>query len=68
MWHGMHAAGEVPDLLGADDLEEVAGALRPIMAQAGMPITKMSIHNFFVSRCGPSLVGDALGSMLDGVV
>lgn len=54
-----HAAGEVPDLLGADDLEEIASTLRPIMAAAGMPITKMSIHNFFVSRCDLGLPGDS---------
>jgi hypothetical protein len=46
-----HAAGEVPDLLGVDDLEEIGNCLRPIMAAAGIqPITKMSIYSFFVSR------------------
>lgn len=49
-------AGEVPDLLGNDDLEEIGNALRPIMAAAGMPITRMSIYSFFVSRCGVALV------------
>jgi hypothetical protein len=43
-------AGEVPDLLGTDDLEEVGNALRPIMATSGMSATKMSIYRFFVSR------------------
>lgn len=44
-------AGEVPDLLGADDLEEIGNALRPSMAAAGLPVTKMSIYSYFVSRC-----------------
>jgi len=44
-------AGEVPDLLGADDIEEIGNALRPSMAAAGLPVTKMSIYSFFVSRC-----------------
>lgn len=45
-------AGEVPDLLGVDDLEEIGNCLRPIMAASGIqPITKMSIYKYFVSRC-----------------
>lgn len=44
-------AGEVPDLLGVDDLEEIGNCLRPIMAASGIqPITKMSIYSYFVSR------------------
>jgi hypothetical protein len=48
--HAAGLTGEVPDLLGPDDIEEISNGLRPIMAAAGMPITKMSVYSFFVLR------------------
>lgn len=48
--------GEVPDLLGVDDLEEITNSLRPIMAAAGLPVTKTGVYSFFVSRCVGELV------------
>lgn len=43
-------AGEVPNLMGVDDLEEIGNAMRPLMAAAGIPVTKMAIYSFFVNR------------------
>ncbi|KAF8071068.1 Dnah1 [Scenedesmus sp. PABB004] len=43
-------SGEVPNLLGPDDLEAIAAGVRPAMAAAGLAVTKQSIYSFFVSR------------------
>lgn len=43
-------AGEVPNLLGNDDMEQISAAMRPLMTAAGLPITKMTIYSFFVNR------------------
>ncbi|KAG2439747.1 hypothetical protein HYH02_010624 [Chlamydomonas schloesseri] len=43
-------SGEVPNLWGNDDQEAIANAMRPLMAAAGLPITKMGISTFFVNR------------------
>ncbi|GBF98747.1 dynein heavy chain axonemal [Raphidocelis subcapitata] len=44
-------SGDVPNLMGPDDQEEIAAAMRPLMAAAGVPATdRNSIHAFFVDR------------------
>jgi len=43
-------SGEVPNLWGNDDVEAISAALRPVMQGKDMVITKMTIHNFFISR------------------
>lgn len=49
-WHACQPAGEVPNLLGPDDLEQISAALRPAMAAAGLIINKTTIYDYFVSR------------------
>jgi len=43
-------SGEVPNLMGSDDLEQIGAAMRPVMAAAGLPITKMSLYSTFITR------------------
>ena len=43
-------AGEVPNLLGNDDMEAISAAMRPLMVAAGLPVTKVSIYSYFVNR------------------
>ncbi len=41
----------MPNLWGNDDQEAIANAMRPLMAAAGLPVTKMGIATFFINRC-----------------
>ncbi|GFH08631.1 uncharacterized protein HaLaN_03620, partial [Haematococcus lacustris] len=43
-------AGEVPNLLGNEDLEAISAGIRPIMMAQGLPVTKQAIYTFFVNR------------------
>ncbi|GMH32802.1 hypothetical protein BSKO_00636 [Bryopsis sp. KO-2023] len=43
-------AGEVPNLMGNDDMEEIASAVRPLMQSAGLPVTKMTMYAYFLNR------------------
>ncbi|MEW5298367.1 MAG: hypothetical protein WDW36_001499 [Sanguina aurantia] len=43
-------AGEVPNLIGNDDMEQISAALRPMMAVLGLAITRQSLYSFFVTR------------------
>lgn len=36
--------------MGNDDIEQVTNAMRPLMAAAGLPITKQGIITFFTGR------------------
>jgi hypothetical protein len=45
--------GDVPNLMGPDDQEEIAAAMRPLMAAAGVPATdRNSIYAFYLYRLG----------------
>jgi dynein heavy chain len=37
--------------MGPDDMEEIAAALQPAMAAAGLAVNKMTVNTFFVQRC-----------------
>jgi dynein heavy chain len=43
-------SGEVPNLLGNDDMEAIGAAMRPLMMTAGLPVTKQGIYAYFVNR------------------
>lgn len=44
-------AGDVPNLMGPDDLEQITSAMKPLMAAAGVPaVDKNSIYAYFVDR------------------
>lgn len=43
-------AGEVPNLMGNDDIEEIGAALRPLMQAAGLEVTKMATYAYFCNR------------------
>jgi len=43
-------SGEVPNLWGNEDVENISNAVRPVMAASGMVINKMSIYNFFCAE------------------
>jgi hypothetical protein len=45
-------SGEVPNLLGNDDMEAIGAAMRPLMMTAGLPVTKQGIYAYFVNRSG----------------
>jgi dynein heavy chain, axonemal len=65
-------SGEVPNLMGVDDAEEIAAAMKPLMSAAGMPITKLSLQAYFVYRVRSNLhlvlcfspIGDAFRQRL----
>lgn len=45
--------------MGADDMEQIAAAMKPLMAAAGVAaLDKNSVYAFFVERCarGPAQV------------
>jgi hypothetical protein len=45
------APGDVPNLMGPDDLEQIAAAMKPLMAAAGVSaVDKNSVYAFFVDR------------------
>lgn len=45
-------AGDVPNLMGPEDLEQISSAMRPLMAAAGAPDgDKGAAYTFFVDRC-----------------
>jgi dynein heavy chain, axonemal len=48
-------SGEVPNLLGNDDMEAISAAMRPLMMAAGLPITKQTIYSYFVNRVRSNL-------------
>ena len=43
-------AGEVPNLMRAEDGEEIAAALRPALAAEGRPATRANVDALFVRR------------------
>lgn len=43
-------SGEVPNLIGNDDIEQISNAMRPLMLAAGLPVTKMGIYSYFINR------------------
>ncbi len=43
-------AGEVPNLLGSDDLEQITAAVRPAMMAAGLTVNKMTVYSYYVNR------------------
>ena len=44
--------GDVPNLMGPDEVERIAAAMRPLMAAAGAPhADKAAAYAFFVERC-----------------
>jgi dynein heavy chain len=43
-------SGEVPNLWKTEDTEAIGAALRPIMTQMGLPVTKNAVNSFFVTR------------------
>lgn len=48
-------AGEVPNLMGNEDFEEIAALLRPLMQSAGLPVTRMSMYAYFCNRVRANL-------------
>ncbi len=52
-------AGEVPNLLGPEDIETITAALTPVMADVGLPATKAAINSFFANRCA-AMIASAL--------
>jgi dynein heavy chain len=47
----LFCTGEVPNLMGNDDQEQIAAAMRPLMTAAGLAMSKPAINAFFVDRC-----------------
>ena len=43
-------SGEVPNLLGNEDMEEIGNTIRPILQAEGLPVTKMAIYSTFIKR------------------
>lgn len=48
-------SGEVPNLMKTQDVEEIAGVLRPVMQATGMPLTKPAIASYFITRVRSNL-------------
>ena len=48
-------SGEVPNLLKSEDTEAIGAALRPIMQQQGLPVTKNAVNSYFVTRVRSNL-------------
>ena len=65
-------SGDVPNLYGNDDLEQIGAVIRPIMQAANIPITKQAIFAQYVNRVQANLhvvlcfspVGDAFRQRL----
>jgi len=43
-------SGEVPNLWKVEDTEAIGNALRPAMQQLGLPVTKLAVNNYFITR------------------
>eukprot|EP00741_Cyanophora_paradoxa_P002452 tig00000076_g2377.t1 len=48
-------SGEVPNLMGGDDMEEIVTAMRPVCAALGLPLTKTGLYSQFISRVKSSV-------------
>jgi hypothetical protein len=44
--------GDVPNLMAAEDMEQISGAMKPLMVAAGVHAAdKNTVYAFFVERC-----------------
>ena len=48
-------SGEVPNLWKSEDLGTIENALRPIMSQQGLPLTKNAVNAYFITRVRSNL-------------
>ena len=48
-------SGEVPNLWKSEDLGNIENALRPIMSQQGLPLTKNAVNAYFITRVRSNL-------------
>ena len=48
-------SGDVPNLYGNDDIEQINAAMRPLMTAAKLPITKMGMFAYYINRVQANL-------------
>jgi dynein heavy chain len=70
--NGILNSGDVPNIYANDELEQISGVMRPILASMGLPQTKAVIHSYYLKRVMSNLhvvlafspIGDAFRTRL----